>query len=258
MSEITYIKTFLTTLDSKPTKYSPDHIFDPKTFPPRVPYTLPKLPTPPHPLPPTSSTTSAPSPPPGATPSTTLTIHLKSTRHPTLSLSLPKADPSTTTIPQLKELVLRSLGDPAGFTLEKVKILHNKKPVGAGKRTVADVLEGDESQKKERGDGEGEVEFGVMVIGGSSLTTPSASSTSSAAAVSASAPAEAAQTQAETETETETGTIPPAQGPSGMEVLRSEEFWSDLKGFLVQRLKDEGEAGRVVGVFRGALGDGSV
>jgi len=40
-------------------------------------------------------------------------------------------------------------------------------------------------------------------------------------------------------------------GPSGKE-LETEEFWNDLKGFLVQRLKDEGEGERLAKVFRKA------
>lgn len=39
----------------------------------------------------------------------------------------------------------------------------------------------------------------------------------------------------------------------GKEVLGTEEFWGDLRGFLVQRLKDEKEGERVAGVFRRAL-----
>lgn len=38
----------------------------------------------------------------------------------------------------------------------------------------------------------------------------------------------------------------------GDEVLESEEFWNDLKGFLGQRLGDEGKAEELVGVFRGS------
>jgi hypothetical protein len=37
MSELNFAKTFLTTLDGKTTKYSPDHVFDPKTFATRIP-----------------------------------------------------------------------------------------------------------------------------------------------------------------------------------------------------------------------------
>lgn len=45
---------------------------------------------------------------------------------------------------------------------------------------------------------------------------------------------------------------PVAQGPSGAEVLGSQEFWTDLKGFLLQRIRDEGESEKLVDVFRGA------
>ena len=37
MSELSFAKTFLTTLDAKPTKYSSDYVFDPKTFATRIP-----------------------------------------------------------------------------------------------------------------------------------------------------------------------------------------------------------------------------
>jgi len=39
----------------------------------------------------------------------------------------------------------------------------------------------------------------------------------------------------------------------GEEVLKTDAFWDDLKGFLTQRLKDEGEGERVWGVFKGAI-----
>jgi hypothetical protein len=37
MSELNFAKSFLTALDAKATKYPSDHVFDPKTFPPRIP-----------------------------------------------------------------------------------------------------------------------------------------------------------------------------------------------------------------------------
>ncbi|KAL9621476.1 MAG: hypothetical protein Q9160_004119 [Pyrenula sp. 1 TL-2023] len=246
MSETTYIKSFLQTLDSKPTKYPADHIFDSKTFPPRLPYTLPKLPHPPHPLPSKSSSTVPPAPAPGSTPSTAppsslLKIHLSSTRPPTISLTLPPSDPSITTLTHLKQAVLKALGDPEGLTLEKVKILSGKKPVtgGAG-RTVAEVLEEAGGATKE-GNGKGEVEFGVMVIGGAGIA---------AKATPAAAPAAAAPPMDGIE-KTQSLSAP-AQGPSGVEVLHSAEFWDDLQGFLEQRLKSEEEARRLKDILRSA------
>lgn len=44
---------------------------------------------------------------------------------------------------------------------------------------------------------------------------------------------------------------PPVQGPSGRDILRSDEFWTDLQGYLEQRIKDEGEAVRLVQNWKG-------
>lgn len=40
---------------------------------------------------------------------------------------------------------------------------------------------------------------------------------------------------------------------SGNEVLATDEFWGDLKGFLVQRFKNEQEGERVWKLFKGAV-----
>ena len=42
-----------------------------------------------------------------------------------------------------------------------------------------------------------------------------------------------------------------AQGPSGKEVV-NDEFWTDLQAFVVQRIRDEAEGKRLVGIFKGA------
>jgi len=81
------------------------------------------------------------------------------------------------------------------------------------------------------GDGEvgGKVEFSIMVIGG------------------------AAALKKENNNEEVEPKVSPAMGTSGKEVLKTEEFWADLRGFLVQRLKDEGEGERVWSVFKAAI-----
>ena len=43
-----------------------------------------------------------------------------------------------------------------------------------------------------------------------------------------------------------------AQGESGHAVMGQEEFWGDLKGFLLQRLRDETEGEKVYATFRKA------
>lgn len=102
--------------------------------------------------------------------------------------------------------------------MSKLRVLYAKKPVPDSK-VLKDVL-GDGDRK-----GEGKLEFSVMVIGG----------------------AAAVMKKGEEEVEPVV-----AMGDSGREVLDKEEFWGDLRGFLVQRLRDEGERERVWSVFRGA------
>ncbi|KAI1800179.1 cell-cycle control medial ring component-domain-containing protein [Daldinia bambusicola] len=72
------------------------------------------------------------------------------------------------------------------------------------------------------GEGETSVEFSVMVMGGAAAikTTPA---------------------QAEV-----------AQGQSGSEVLDTKEFWDDLKGFLLQRIRDEKTAEELINTFQSA------
>lgn len=108
-----------------------------------------------------------------------------------------------------------SVSSQTSIPSSKIKLLYNKKPVPDSK-VLKDLL-GDGAEVTK-------VEFGIMVIGGA-----------------------AALKKSDEE-------IEPTVIGEGKEVLKTEEFWGDLKGFLIQRLKDEGEGERVVGVFREALG----
>lgn len=40
MAEVSFAQTFLTTLDSRPIKLSPDHVEDPRNYPARQPVSL--------------------------------------------------------------------------------------------------------------------------------------------------------------------------------------------------------------------------
>ena len=53
-------------------------------------------------------------------------------------------------------------------------------------------------------------------------------------------------------TGTGTGVGPAAKGPGAKEDVVSEEFWEDLRGFVLQRIRNEKEAERLVGVFKAA------
>lgn len=139
-----------------------------------------------------------------------LKIVLKSLRNPPLALSL-SSESSLTSIHELKAAVVKELGSSA--KLENIRILYKKKPCSDSK-SVKEIV-GDE-------DVGNEVEFTVMVIGG--FIAPV----------------------------NQQGTNPrtTSQGPSGEEILRSEEFWEDLKGFLLQRVRDEEKAVEALNVFR--------
>lgn len=140
---------------------------------------------------------------------------------------MPGTDVGTTVL-EIKERVAGELG-LAGT--EKVRVLWNKKPAGSDVRTLKEVV-GEETVRAGR-----EVELGVMVLGYKDVEGA----------------------KAETETETEDAVMRDAegegavaQGASGEEVLGGEEFWADLKGFLLQRIRDEGTAGEVFERFRGS------
>lgn len=132
-----------------------------------------------------------------------------------MSLSLPGTDLGTSLL-QLKEKVAKELRMEG---TDKVRVLYKKKPAGDIK-TIKELV-GEE-------DVGGEVELGVMVMGYKE---------------------DAGKDEDETMKDVD---APVAQGPSGDEVLRSEEFWDDLKGWLLQRLRDEGKAGEVFDAFRGS------
>ena len=270
MTEISFAKTFLTALDNKTTKYQPNHVFDPSTFEVRTPFTLPKLPHPQHPSPPKASSNDGPSSQPavapGAEPSSTTTntinITLNSSRNPTMTYLLPSAPP-TTTIASIKQQVHDYLGGSAAVSsVDKIKILHNKKPIPASKATVADVV--DDANAKD-------LELGVMVMGGA--PDPPAQTTTAVktrppepagpgsenAAIEAVTGMNPADTGTETKMEgvqTTTGNMKsePVQPDenSGADVLQTQEFWTDLEGFLAQRTRSLEEAAKLRQTFERA------
>ncbi|KAJ4335275.1 hypothetical protein N0V87_006197, partial [Didymella glomerata] len=124
----------------------------------------------------------------------------------------------------------------------KIKILYKKKPVTDSK-LVSEVVGADAGP---------DVEFGVMVMGGAAaVTTPSESPAASPAAA---APSESDKGLAGVDAAANTGAAggAAAVGPSGKEVVATDEFWADLNNFVLQRIKDEHEGERLVGVFKKA------
>ncbi|EAQ83828.1 hypothetical protein CHGG_10232 [Chaetomium globosum CBS 148.51] len=241
-TELLFAKTFLSHLDGRPAKISPDHIEDPRSYPSHSPYTLPRHPSqkpfskpPPTTTTGTTTTTSENAPTtkrnPGAAPATSVT--LRSARNPPFELVLP-AVALTTSLAEIKE----QLAAETGIPLDKIKLLAGKKPVGDSK-----VLK--ELVSSSEGAGAGGVELGVMVLGGGAVFFKGLGGKEGGKeerGVGGEGGGEV----------TAAAAAPVAQGLSGEGVLKTEVFWEDLKGFLQQRVRDEGVAGDALGVFRGA------
>ncbi|KAI9158488.1 hypothetical protein HJFPF1_06483 [Paramyrothecium foliicola] len=196
MAEATFAKTFLTTIDSRPIKLSPDHVEDPKRFPARSPYILPRMPK-------------AMSKPSNLAPGQekSITVTLKSLRNPPLDIKLTSQPPSTSILD-----VKGSVSKQARIPLDKLKVLHNKRPVQDSK-ILKDLV----------GETDNSIEFSVMVMGGAASILPE-----------------------EPEKDQGGASLP----PTGAAALDTPEFWSDLHGFLMQRLKDQDKASELSKLFK--------
>ncbi|KAH6891139.1 cell-cycle control medial ring component-domain-containing protein [Thelonectria olida] len=145
MAEVAFAKTFLASLDPRPIKLSADHVEDPKSFPARPPYILPRM----------SRPMSRPIRlAPGQERSVTVT--LKSLRNPPLSLKF-TSQPLDTSVLDLKTKVKSETRIP----VEKMKLLLNRKPVPDSK-ILKDIL----------GETDRAVEFSIMVLGGAAAVPP--------------------------------------------------------------------------------------
>ncbi|KAL8921989.1 MAG: hypothetical protein Q9208_005443 [Pyrenodesmia sp. 3 TL-2023] len=236
MTELSFAKSFLSTLDNRPVKLPADYAADLKTLELKGPYTLPRYPSSP-PMQPPSSIPSSPAPSSSTPhpPKTTTTLHLTSLRPPhTLSLSLPSL-PLSTPILSLKQKVATELGRTGGTT-EGIKILYARKPAGDSK-TVGEVIGAAAAEQQ------GEVvEMQVLVVGGGGGGGGDVS--------------KAGEEGKDVEMKGTGGggggggAAAVAQGASGEEVMGSDAFWDDLRGWLMQRVRDEGVAGEVWGAFK--------
>lgn len=102
--------------------------------------------------------------------------------------------------------------EETGAPLDKIKLLYKKKPVVDSK--VLKELVGEDASTT--------VEFSVMIMGGAAAAVKKDS----------------------------TASADVAQGTSGTATLETTEFWDDLKGFLLQRIRDEKEASELFETFQ--------
>ncbi len=111
--------------------------------------------------------------------------------------------------------VKAAVAKETGIAEDKIKILHKKKPI-LDSKVLKDLVGEDDTA----------VEFSVMVMGGA---------------------ATAAAIGGKQDTQNEV-----AQGLSGADVLQTQDFWADLKGFLLQRIRDEQLAAELTSTFQEA------
>ncbi|KAI9874951.1 MAG: hypothetical protein M1830_009093 [Pleopsidium flavum] len=145
MTELSFAKSFLSTLNGRPIKVAPDYAADLKTFEAKGPYTLPKMP---------QAMRKRQKLAPGQERS--VTVRLRSLRNPPLDM-ISSAQPLSTSVHDLKQTV----SEKAGIPSERIKLLYKKKPCTDSK-TLKELL----------ADGDTDTEFSVMIMGGSS--SPSA------------------------------------------------------------------------------------
>lgn len=215
MAEASFAKTFLATLDSRPVKLSASHVEDARKYPAHPPvspplpnhqllahvpltrrqlqYILPRMPKP------MSKPTKLA---PGQERS--ITVSLKSLRNPPLDIKL-TSQPLDTSVLELKNSVYGQTRIP----VEKIKVLHNKRPIQDSK-ILKEVI----------GETDTAVEFSIMVIGGAAAIPP------------------------------EETVAAKTEEPTGAAAVDTDAFWSDLNGFLQQRLKDEPQAKELSSLFR--------
>ncbi|KAM0669091.1 hypothetical protein ACQRIT_004057 [Beauveria bassiana] len=211
MAETAFAKTFLTTLSGRPAVLSPDHVEDARNFPSRPPYILPRMPT--EMSKPRGRAAAAPGQ------ERSVTVTLRSLRNPPLDITL-AAQALDTSLLDVKQAAAARARIPA----DKLKILHNKRPVPDSK-ILRDVV------------GEGQaavVEFSVMVIGGAAAILPEETMDVDGDARGGEA------------------AVRRRRAEKGEAAVEQDKFWEDLNGFLMQRVKDEDTAAELTTVFKNA------
>ncbi|PQK16512.1 hypothetical protein BB8028_0006g08320 [Beauveria bassiana] len=211
MAETAFAKTFLTTLSGRPAVLSPDHVEDARNFPSRPPYILPRMPT--EMSKPRGRAAAAPGQ------ERSVTVTLRSLRNPPLDITL-AAQALDTSLLDVKQAAAARARIPA----DKLKILHNKRPVPDSK-ILRDVV------------GEGQtavVEFSVMVIGGAAAILPEETM------------------DVDGDAGEGAGAASRRRAEKGEAAVEQDRFWEDLNGFLMQRVKDEDTAAELTTVFKNA------
>lgn len=153
-------------------------------------------------------------------------------------IQLPDQSPNTTVL-DLKNHYAQKYS----LDVSKIKVLLNKRPC-TDLKTLKDLLSDPLPPQ---------ADFSIMLLGGASTSSPAPTP----------APASPAQQVPDPQTlppdsaplsehaQAEADIIPHAHD-TATQMLQSDEFWTDLKDFLVQRLRDEDQGERLIRLFRQA------
>ncbi|KAI5211056.1 hypothetical protein AUEXF2481DRAFT_656600 [Aureobasidium subglaciale EXF-2481] len=227
MSETMFAQALMSGLEKRPSRLSSDHVSDPRKYPAQAPYTLPK---PVHPFPRRQR-------PSAGQQSQSVNVSLKPLKG-SDNLDLPNQSINTTVL-DLKA----QYADKFSLDKTKIKVLLNKRPC-ADLKTLKDILADPLPAK---------ADFSIMLLAGAS--TPSQASTPVPASPvvkpeeSQKLPPDSAPLSEHAQAEAEA--LPHAHD-NAAQMLKSDEFWADLKDFLVQRLRDESQGERLTRLFRQA------
>ncbi|CAK7264980.1 hypothetical protein SEPCBS119000_001274 [Sporothrix epigloea] len=236
MAEVQFVNAFLASLDRYPIKLPADYAEDPRSYPARAAYPLPRMPRPmkkPTAVDGNSSGSGATLVPGQARNVTVLTKSLH--RSPPLDVKMASPD-HTFTLDTTSLLDVRmALAETTHVPLEKLRLLYNKKPVVDGK-LLKDLVAAAPGEIEPT-----EIELGVMVTGG-------AATVAAAAAAAATAVKAAAAVTAATEPAAVTPPTAEAAEPDAI-AAESEGFWTDLRKFLVKRTGSEKQADELFSLF---------
>lgn len=126
------------------------------------------------------------------------------------------------------------LAAKTGYAPDKLKILWERKPVSDSK-----------TLKEATGASDGSLKMSVMYVG-SPTNAPGAESSPAPATAGSKDDRDGQGTAENMDVDQPTAW----QGPTGRALMESTDFWNDLRGFLVQRVRDEAVADEAIKLWR--------
>ena len=120
------------------------------------------------------------------------------------------------------------------------------------KKTVSDAVDNTLDEGTKDSGKDQEIEFGVMVMGGAPDPPPQAQQVPVKSPEPIPGPASSGAMEGVEQSTPATGAAVQPGSLSGHVILEQDEFWTDLQGYLEQRIKDTQQAKTVRDVFERA------